>query len=111
MSVRLPSRQPQQQPPTVLIGLMAIGACSLAFIGMAAVVMPQFLLMVLVGIGMVLFFAAQYFIWGRWLYPLVVRQEQQREQRLQEAAAATVAENAGKHKEIADGRSEPRTHT
>jgi len=91
MNVRFPSRQPQQQPPTVLIGLMAIAACSLAFIGMAAVVMPQFLLMVLVGIGMVLFFAAQYFVWGRWLYPLVLRQEQQREQRQQEADAAAEA--------------------
>jgi len=91
MNVRLPSRQPQQQPPTVLIGLMAFAAFSLAFIGMAAVVMPQFLLMILVGSGMLLFFAVQYFVWGRWLYPLVVRQEQQREQQLQEAAAATEA--------------------
>lgn len=89
MNVRLPSRQPQQQPPTVLIGLMAFAAFSLAFIGMAAVVMPQFLLMMLVGIGMVVFFAAQYFVWGRWLYPLVLRQEQQKEKQLQEAAAAT----------------------
>lgn len=94
MNVRLPSRQPQQQPPTVLIGLMAIFACSLAFIGMATVVMPQFLLMILVGIGMVLFFAAQYFVWGRWLYPMVLRQEQKREQLLQEAEAEAAAARA-----------------
>ena len=87
MTVKLPSRKPQQQPPTVLIGLMAIGAFSLAFIGMAAVVMPQFLLMILVGIDMVLFFAAQYFVWGRWLYPMVLRQEQQREQQQAEFTA------------------------
>jgi hypothetical protein len=53
----------------VLIGLMAFAAFSLAFIGMAAVVMPQFLLMILVGSGMLLFFAAQYFVWATLAVP------------------------------------------
>lgn len=70
---------PRRQPPTVAVGLMAVLMVSLGFLAMAAAVMPQFLLMVLVGLGMVLFFAVQYFAWARWLYPRLVRAEQERQ--------------------------------
>lgn len=51
----------------------------LGFTAIAAAVMPQFLLMIFVGVGMIVFFALQYFAWARWLYPIVVRKERQRE--------------------------------
>lgn len=73
------SPAPRRQPPTVAIGLMVVLMGSLGFLAMAAAVMPQFLLMVLVGLGMVLFFAVQYFAWARWLYPRLVRAEQERQ--------------------------------
>ena len=63
------------QPPTVAIALCVGFFLSAAFIGLAAVVIPGVLLMVLAGFGMVLFFIFQYFLWGRWLYPIVMKME------------------------------------
>ena len=48
-------------------------------IGIVAVVIPGVLLMVIAGFGLLLMFAAQYFLWARWLYPIVVRMEQRRD--------------------------------
>ncbi|MCA9050019.1 MAG: hypothetical protein KDA89_14885 [Planctomycetaceae bacterium] len=47
-----------------------------AFFGLLAVIIPGAGAIGLVILGLGLMFAAQYFIWGRWLYGLAVRLEQ-----------------------------------
>ena len=68
-------RQPEAQPPTVAIALFVFFVLAAAFTGLAAVVIPGVLLMVLAGFGMLLFFVLQYFLWARWLYPIVMQKE------------------------------------
>ncbi len=78
---RLPQRgtrvpgQSESQPPTVAIGLFVGFVLTAAFTGLAAVVIPGVLLMVLAGFGMLIFFALQYFLWAKWLYPIVMKRE------------------------------------
>ncbi len=67
------------QPPTVAIALMVAMTLALGFIGMVAVVIPGVLLMVLGGFGLLVMFVAQYFLWARWLFPIVQRMERERE--------------------------------
>ena len=67
------------QPPTVAIALMVAMTLALGFIGMVAVVIPGVLLMVLGGFGLLMMFVAQYFLWARWLFPIVQRMERERE--------------------------------
>jgi hypothetical protein len=69
------ARQGQTQPPTVAIALFAGFVLSAAFVGLAAVVIPGILLMVLSGFGMLIFFVLQYFLWAKWLYPIVLKME------------------------------------
>ena len=71
------------QPPTVAIALMVAMTLALGFIGIVAVVIPGVLLMVLAGFGLLIMFVAQYFLWARWLFPIVQRMERE-----SEAAAA-----------------------
>lgn len=63
------------QPPTVAIALFVGFVLSAAFVALVAVVIPGVLLMVVAGLGMVVFFVLQYFLWARWLYPIVMRME------------------------------------
>lgn len=69
------------QPPTVAIALFAAFFLSAGFIAIAAIVLPGILLMLLAGFGFLLFFVAQYFLWARWLYPIVQRMEQEKDSR------------------------------
>ena len=69
------ARQPEAQPPTVAIALFAGFVISAAFVGLAAIVIPAVLLMVLAGFGMLFFFVLQYFLWAKWLYPIVMKME------------------------------------
>lgn len=68
-------RQREAEPPTVAIALFVGFVLTAAFTGLAAVVIPGVLLMVLAGFGMLLFFVLQYFLWARWLYPIVMKME------------------------------------
>jgi uncharacterized membrane protein YedE/YeeE len=77
------------QPPTVAIALMAAFILGAGFIGMTAVVLPGVLLMVVAGFGLLLFFVAQYFLWARWMFPIVQRWELDKEARDLEASART----------------------
>jgi hypothetical protein len=47
------------------------------FVGMAAVVLPGVLLMVVAGFGLLIMFVAQYFLWAKWLFPIVQRWERE----------------------------------
>ena len=69
------ARQREAQPPTVAIALFVGFVVSAAFTGLVAVVIPGVLLMVLAGFGMLIFFVLQYFLWARWLYPIVMKME------------------------------------
>ena len=66
---------PAAQPPTVAIALFIGFILSAAFVALVAVVIPGVLLMVVAGLGMVVFFVLQYFLWARWLYPIVMKME------------------------------------
>lgn len=66
------------KPPTVALALMVLVLMSAGLIGIVAVIIPGVLLMVIAGFGLVLTFTAQYFLWARWLYPIVVRMERER---------------------------------
>lgn len=48
------------------------------FIGLVAVIIPGVLLMVVAGFGLLLLFIAQYFLWARWMFPIVQRWEQEK---------------------------------
>ena len=67
------------QPPTVAIALMVAFLLAVAFIAMTAVVIPGILLMVVAGFGLTLLFVAQYFLWARWMFPIVTRWEQEKD--------------------------------
>lgn len=63
-------------PPTVAMALIACLILTTGFFGLLSIVIPGAALMLLTGFAMILFFVAQYFVWGRWLYRYVVEQEQ-----------------------------------
>ena len=67
------------QPPTVAIALMVAMTLAIGFIGIVAVVIPGVLLMVLGGFGLLMMFVVQYFLWARWLFPIVQRMEREKE--------------------------------
>ena len=69
------ARQRESPPPTVAIGLFVGFVLSAGFIGLAAIVIPGVLLMVLAGFCMLMFLVLQYFLWAKWLYPVVMRME------------------------------------
>lgn len=69
------ARPPETQPPTVAIAVFVGFVLTAAFVGLTAVVIPGVLLMVVAGFGMLLFFVLQYFLWAKWLYPIVMRIE------------------------------------
>jgi fatty acid desaturase len=70
------SKQPSaNHPPTVAIALFIGFILSAAFVALVAVVIPGVLLMVVAGMGMIVFFVLQYFLWARWLYPIVMKME------------------------------------
>lgn len=69
------------QPPTVAIALITGLALVVAMTGLIAVVLPDVLLMVIAGFGLLLTFVAQYFLWARWLFPIVQRLEQKKEEK------------------------------
>lgn len=69
-------KQPAKQPPTVAIALMVGFMMTMCFVAIVAAVLPQVLFMVMTGAGLVLFFVAQYFLWARWMYPIVVKMEE-----------------------------------
>jgi uncharacterized membrane protein YagU involved in acid resistance len=77
--VRLPGprtpRQHEAQPPTVAIAVFVGFVLTAAFVGLTAVVIPGVLLMVVAGFGMLMFFVLQYFLWAKWLYPIVKKME------------------------------------
>jgi len=66
---------PAAHPPTVAIALFVGFFLSAAFVALVAVVIPGVLLMVVAGLGMVVFFVLQYFLWARWLYPIGMKME------------------------------------
>lgn len=49
-----------------------------AFVALVAVIIPGVLLMVVAGAGLLLLFVAQYFLWARWMFPIVQRWEQEK---------------------------------
>ena len=67
------------QPPTVAIALMVAMTLAIGFIGIVAIVIPGVLLMVLGGFGLLMMFVVQYFLWARWLFPIVQRMERDKE--------------------------------
>ena len=69
------ARQQESPPPTVAIGLFVGFVLSAAFVGLAAIVIPSVLRMVLAGFCMLVFMVLQYFLWAKWLYPIVMRME------------------------------------
>jgi hypothetical protein len=82
------NQQPVNQPPTVAIALFIGFILSAAFVALVAVVIPGVLLMVVAGMGMVVFFVLQYFLWARWLYPIVMKMEADSDAQI---SAATVS--------------------
>lgn len=71
------TRRPEpQKPPTVALALLIALLLAGSLIAMIAIVLPGVLLMVISGGLLLLMFVAQYFLWARWLYPIVVRMEQ-----------------------------------
>ncbi|MDA1230995.1 MAG: hypothetical protein O2856_09495 [Planctomycetota bacterium] len=80
--------QPKSQTMTVPIALFVGLVLSAAFIGLVAVVLPGVLLMAVAGGGMLVFFALQYFLWAKWLYPIVMKMEAQNQ-----TESNTVADN------------------
>ena len=70
-------REPTQ-PPTVVIALAVAFLFTAGFVGMAAVVLPGVLLMVVAGFGLTIMFVAQYFLWAKWLFPVVQRWEREK---------------------------------
>ncbi len=76
-------KSPASQPPTVAIALMVAFVLAASFLGIMAVVLPGVLLMVLAGLGLLLAFVAQYFLWARWMFPIVQRWEREKEDRAQ----------------------------
>jgi len=72
---RRAASQTEAQPPTVAIALFVGFVLIAAFTGLAAVVIPGVLLMVLAGFGLLIFFVLQYFLWAKWLYPIVMKME------------------------------------
>ena len=77
------------QPPTVALALMTALVLAAGFIALIAVVIPGVLLMVVAGFGLLLLFVAQYFLWARWMFPIVQRWEKEKSDA--ETAAANVA--------------------
>ena len=87
------TKQPESQPPTVAIALFVGFVLSAAFVALVAVVIPGVLLMVVAGFGMLLFFVLQYFLWAKWLYPVVMRMEATSEAESQAQAALRTTES------------------
>jgi hypothetical protein len=66
------------QPPTIAIAMIVAFLLTGGFVAMAAVVLPGVLLMVLAGFGLMMMFVAQYFLWAKWLFPVVQRWEREK---------------------------------
>ncbi len=79
-------KQDSSQPPTVAIALTAGFFMVAGLIAMTAVVIPGVLLMVVGGFALLLTFVAQYFLWARWMFPIVQRWEREKENRLADVA-------------------------
>ncbi len=83
-------KSPDQAPvPTVAIALMAALMMGGGFFSIVIVVIPGAAQMLFAGLFLVGFFVAQYFVWGRWLYAYVMRQEEIRIAAEAKAAALT----------------------
>lgn len=69
-----------------MVGLLLAAA----FIGMVAVIIPSILLMVVAGFGLMLLFVAQYFLWAKWMFPVVQRLEREKDEteRLRKASTS-----------------------
>lgn len=80
---------PADQPPTVAIALFVGFILCAAFVALVAVVIPGVLLMVVAGLGMVVFFVLQYFLWARWLYPIVMKMEADSDAKISAAGRST----------------------
>jgi len=63
------------------------------FVALVAVVIPGVLLMVVAGFGLLLLFVAQYFLWARWMFPIVQRWEREKSDAETSAANATPVEH------------------
>ena len=63
------------------------------FVALVAVVSPGVLLMVVAGFGLLLLFVAQYFLWARWMFPIVQRWEREKSDAETSAANATPVEH------------------
>ena len=61
------------RPPTVTLAIMLLLVMGAAFVGLISIIIPGAIQMVGVMVVLFLFFVAQYFIWGKWLYPYVVK--------------------------------------
>lgn len=81
------------QPPTVALALMTALVLAAGFIALVAVVIPGVLLMVVAGFGLLLLFVAQYFLWARWMFPIVQRWEQEKSDAETAAANGTPVDN------------------
>ncbi len=69
------SKAPPGNPPTVAIALAVFLLMAFGFVALLSIVIPGAGLMVLAALMLGLMFAAQYFIWGKWLYKYVVEKE------------------------------------
>jgi len=81
------------QPPTVALALMTALVLAAGFIALIAVVIPGVLLMVVAGFGLLLLFVAQYFLWARWMFPIVQRWEKEKSDAETAAANVTPVDN------------------
>jgi hypothetical protein len=74
--VRLPKQKPPtKDSPTVIIALVVGFFILAAFFGLLAVVIPGAAQMGGAMLVLTVFFGVQYLLWGKWLYPYVVRKE------------------------------------
>lgn len=69
------------RPPTVALAMLVAFVLAAGLIAMTAVILPGVLLMVVAGFGLMIFFVAQYFLWARWMFPIMQRWEQEKSSR------------------------------
>lgn len=82
---RLPERKaapgPASEVPTIPLALLLVLVCCGGFFGLLSLVFPGAGMLGVALVVLSLFFVAQYFVWGRWIYAWAVRKEYEAEKR------------------------------
>lgn len=75
----LPARRQQHSDASGFpIAILVVVLSTLGFFALLLMVFPGLAMLALAGMAMLAFFAAQYFIWARWLLPLARHVDQSR---------------------------------